>query len=148
MEKILKVWLAEDDEDDRMLFRSSVKTFHFPVQLTVVYNGEELMELLKHTVKLPDIIFLDLNMPRKDGLACLTEIKKSERLKIIHIIILSTSFRKMEADQLYELGAQYYIRKPDTFLQLESAIHTAIHQTVSSSRLGRTPENQFIISEK
>ncbi len=116
----LKVILADDDDDDRELFREAVEETTSGVKLTMVKDGEELMnELTVADAKLPDIIFLDLNMPVKSGKECLEEIKNNEKLRHIPIIIYSTSSRREEIEETFKGGANLYISKPDSFNDLK-----------------------------
>jgi CheY-like chemotaxis protein len=119
----IRILLADDDEDDCFLFGEALEEIRMSTDLTTVLNGEELLHLLENSQeKLPHVLFLDLNMPRKNGWECLEEIKRSEKLKIINVIIFSTLFQQEWADQLYEKGALHYIRKPDNFSELKEAI--------------------------
>ncbi|MEO7263667.1 MAG: response regulator [Ferruginibacter sp.] len=126
MEQPITILLADDDEDDCLLFKQAVSELKVTISLDVVSDGEKLMNLLKESDQLPTILFLDMNMPRKDGMACLKEIKQSESLKSTPVIILSTSASRDIIDKLYESGAQYYIRKPNDYSQLKYLIMTAI----------------------
>jgi len=127
------ILLADDDEDDCLLFKDALEELELPVYLTVTNNGEQLMQALSDTNGLlPDIIFLDLNMPRKNGFECLTEIKQSEKLKQLPIVIFSTSFEKDMADLLYRQGAQYCIRKPNEFSRLKEVIHQALSMNTTA----------------
>lgn len=119
----LHLLLADDDADDLDFFRDALHTIPVPVQLTTVNDGAQLMKwLTQTTIPLPDYIFLDLNMPRKNGLQCLTEIKANPALKALPVIILSTASNPAEIDQLYQIGAQFYIQKPNDFGQLIQTI--------------------------
>jgi CheY-like chemotaxis protein len=112
--KKIKILLAEDDKDDRFFFTRSLNGLPFETELTVMDNGEKLLHhLLKNYKNLPDILFLDLNMPRKNGSECLEEIKGNSRLKSIPVVIYTTSMNEDVADLLYTKGAHYYIRKVD-----------------------------------
>lgn len=123
----LQLLLADDDEDDCLFFKESLDALPIASQLTTVYNGEQLMQLLaKTTDKLPDVLFLDLNMPRKSGYECLSEIKLDPKLKQLPVIILSTSFEQAEVDQLCANGAQLCIRKPAQYSQLKGLIQEAL----------------------
>jgi CheY-like chemotaxis protein len=146
VEKELEIWLADDDQDDCVLFQHALKQIPIKTQLTIFYNGEQLIEALNKNLTSPDILFLDLNMPRKNGVTCLIEIKKSDSLKQIPVIILSTSFRQIVVDQLYENGAQYYIRKPDSLFSLKNQVHLAISLILKDS-FSRRSKDQFIIQE-
>ena len=92
-----------------------------------VHNGEQLLHLLESMDgQLPDVLFLDLNMPRINGWQCLEEIKRNDKLKLLHVVIFSTSFHQEVADQLFKKGALHYIRKPSAFGQLKSVIHQVL----------------------
>ncbi len=128
--KQLKILLADDDLDDCILFREALEEFKLSVRFTIVNDGDQLMKHLEKNIILPNVLFLDLNMPCKTGFECLTEIKRTERLKSIPVIIFSTSFHRDVVDMLYEKGAQYYIQKPRDFYKLKKAIHQALTLTV------------------
>ncbi len=108
----LTVLLADDDKDDRFLFGKAIAKLDHNIALHVVNNGEQLMKyLLTDGVVVPDVVFLDLNMPRKNGAECLQLIKSHEKLKGVEVIIYSTSLRETVADVLYNNGAYYYLQK-------------------------------------
>ena len=123
----LQLLLADDDDDDCFLFEEALSEIPVTTQLTTVNNGEQLMQLLTHTTDtLPHLLFLDLNMPRKNGFQCLNEIKQNEKLKNLPVIIFSTSCQDAVAEQLYKGGAQHYICKPNNFAQLKKLIHQVL----------------------
>ena len=112
----LNIVLADDDTDDCIFFKEALAGFSMHTSLTAVHNGEQLMELLtKKTNTLPHVLFLDLNMPRKNGFECLSEIKVNNELNGLPVIIFSTSMEQEVVNLLYKNGAQYYIRKPAEF---------------------------------
>ena len=112
----LHILLADDDEDDRQFFIDAVSSIAPSVKLTTAHDGEELInKLKKNKSELPDFIFLDLNMPYKNGLECLKEIKSMELLKNIPVLIYSTSANKDQIDTTYRNGATMYIEKPASF---------------------------------
>jgi|ERR1017187_2660675 CheY-like chemotaxis protein len=128
--KPLNILFADDDKDDRFLFEQALKGIPLATHLTTVYDGEQLMKYLsEHSEELPDVLFLDLSMPRKSGMECLSEIKKDEKLKGLPVVLFSTSFSKdskneeVLKDHLSEIGAYDYIRKPADFEELKKAIH-------------------------
>ncbi|MDO6601720.1 response regulator [Arenibacter palladensis] len=122
-----QILLADDDEDDCMFFREALEELSLCATLKTVNNGVELMNFLENNLlNLPQILFLDLNMPRKSGAECLEEIKQSEKFKHLPVIIYSTSSNIDVMDQLYGKGAQYYIRKPADFSNLKSVISRTI----------------------
>jgi CheY-like chemotaxis protein len=119
--------LADDDFDDCIFFREALEEIPFPSSLEIVNDGAELMKaLIKKEVRLPDILFLDLNMPRKTGFECLLEIKRNKDFQHLPVIIFSTSLDPGVVNALYENGAHYYIRKPGEFSKLKQLIQKAI----------------------
>ena len=109
----MKILLADDDIDDCIFFKEAVDELMLSTHLTIVHDGEQLMQLLTNeTNELPDVLFLDLNMPRKNGFECLSEIKLNKKLKQLPVIIFSTSFEQEVVNRLYQNVAQYFIRKP------------------------------------
>jgi CheY-like chemotaxis protein len=126
MEEIF-ILIAEDDADDRFLLQSAFEENGFTDRLHFVENGIELIDFLNTTVvddsgaKAPHFILLDLNMPKKDGREVLKEIKQNRLLKRIPVVVLSTTNNEQDMKRCYELGANSYITKPNSF---ESLIKT------------------------
>ena len=126
----LNILLADDDTDDRSFFEKALEAIPIVTTLTTVTNGEELMDYLAHNSEnLPDLLFLDLSMPRKTGYECLIEIKESEKFEKLPVIMFSTSFtRGIDFERnlmntLSMMGAENYIRKPGDFEKLKQVIH-------------------------
>lgn len=125
--KSSSIFLADDDEDDCVLFKDALKEIGQGIELIISYDGEELMNTLDRRVPPePRVIFLDLNMPRKNGLECLQEIKKTDKLKNIPVIILSTSSQQESIDKAYEHGANHYITKPGTYTLLKRTLQKVL----------------------
>lgn len=129
----LNILLADDDTDDCAFFERALKEINIESHLTTVHDGEELMDYLsKNSGHLPDMLFLDLSMPRKTGFECLSEIKENEKLNNLPVIVFTTSYaRGIDFEQslintLARIGAQEYIRKPNDFEQLKQIIHKAL----------------------
>lgn len=119
----LNIFLTDDDLDDCMFFSDALNEINKDFVLTITNDGVELMQTLGVKVPPPPyVIFLDLNMPKKNGFECLQEIRKSTRLKNIPIVVLSTSSNKDFVEQSYNFGANYYICKPKSFNLLKKAI--------------------------
>ncbi len=139
------IFLADDDSDDCMLFEEALNEVCQNSQLTTANDGQELMEILGKTIsQQPDVIFLDLNMPRKNGFECLDEIKHTEQLKGIPIIVLSTSSNKSTINRVYDQGADYYICKPSSFPLLKDAIKKIMSINWKESLVRPTRENFFL----
>lgn len=146
----LQILLADDDLDDCLFFKQALEELALDVTITNVYDGEQLMQLLtqdggvNNFAPLPYILFLDLNMPRKNGFECLNEIKKNSLLKNLPVIVFSTSYDEEIANQLYKNGAQFYICKPSEFNELKKVIHKAM--LLVRQNLTSTKEN-FILNK-
>jgi chemotaxis family two-component system response regulator Rcp1 len=136
MESILKdaaainVLLVEDSPGDVRLTREAFKDAKMLIKLHVACDGAQAMAFLKHegeyaAVPRPDLILLDLNLPKKDGREVLNEIKESPTLKSIPVVILTTSASQSDILQSYQLHANCYITKPvdlDGFLKVVKSI--------------------------
>jgi CheY-like chemotaxis protein len=123
----LKIILAEDDFDDRLLFEEAIEELPVSVQLKTFNNGDELMIWLSNKKRrLPDALFLDLNMPRKNGFATLAEIKRSKALQGLPVIIFSTATNNEMIKQVFKDAAHYYIRKPIHFWELKELIYKSL----------------------
>ena len=114
-----KVLLADDDKEDQELFQEALSETKIPSELTIVNNGKDLMDNLKDPAEPnPDIIFIDINMPVKNGKQALAEIKADENLKDIPTVMLSTSKNEKEVDETFQAGANLYVPKPNSFSSL------------------------------
>jgi CheY-like chemotaxis protein len=122
--------MAEDDPDDRLLIRDAFQESLVDNNIYFVEDGVELMDYLHCQNKYsnpmdaptPDLILLDLNMPRKDGREALAEIKSDLRLRYIPVVVLTTSKAEEDIIRSYDIGAASYITKPVTFDGLVEAI--------------------------
>ena len=142
------ILLADDDKDDSILFQEILEELPLSTHLTKVSNGEQLMQFLNETKdQLPDVLFLDLNMPRKNGYDCLSEIKGSEKLKSVSVIIFSTAFEPQVISLLYKKGAQYYIRKPNSYRQMKNLIHQALILT-ETTNIENPLREKFVLSSQ
>lgn len=121
--KSIVILMADDDADDRLLARDAFHECQLNRELEFVENGEELMDYLRHHGKyaarpderLPGLILLDLNMPRKDGREALQEIKSDPELRRIPVVIFTTSRADTDIGRVYDLGANSFITKPVAF---------------------------------
>ncbi|MEJ8844320.1 response regulator [Lacibacter sp. H375] len=113
----LNVLIVDDDEDDRMLFEEAIFKIEPLIQVDQARNGMELVEKMKDG-SLPEIIFLDLNMPGKTGKECLADIREHERWKKIPVVIYSTSANRNDINDTYKGGANLYMLKPSSFSEL------------------------------
>lgn len=119
--------IADDDLDDQYIIKDVIEKLHVKHEFISVYNGLELIQLLKGTGKtgekiIPGLIIMDLNMPLLDGLGALSQIKANEELKNIPVYILSTSRFDYDKQRALELGANDFFSKPYKFEELKEII--------------------------
>jgi CheY-like chemotaxis protein len=141
----LHVLLADDDSDDRYFFEIILRAFPNPTQLATVEDGEKLMTYLtENSSRLPDVLFLDVNMPKKNGSECLSEIKNNTQLKNLPVIMYSTSVHKDAADVLYDQGAHYYFRKTSV-LEIQSILHQVLALLLENN-FERPTREKFVLN--
>ena len=119
----MEIVIAEDDADDRLLIEDALRENRLRNPVTFVEDGEELLDRLRCQGKfndrvnhpLPGLILLDLNMPRMDGREALSLIKKDPQLRLIPVVVLTTSKAEEDIVKTYGLGVNSFISKPVTF---------------------------------
>ncbi|KGO92283.1 response regulator [Flavobacterium subsaxonicum] len=127
----LHIVLADDDQDDRMLFEDAFNEVKMVHSLDMVNDGYALMSYLALAEKLPDIIFLDLNMPGKPGKECLKEIRGNAKFREVAVAIYSTSGSIADIEDTFVAGANIYVKKPNDF----SALKKMLSDVMSISKL-------------
>jgi CheY-like chemotaxis protein len=128
--KPITILMAEDDLDDRLLVKEAFQESHLMNSPIFVGDGAELLEYLRRQGKhqdpeespAPDLILLDLNMPRKDGREALEEIKADPDLRRIPVVVLTTSKAEEDILRSYDIGASGFITKPVTFEGLVAVV--------------------------
>ncbi|MDX5346354.1 MAG: response regulator [Hymenobacteraceae bacterium] len=126
------ILIADDDPEDRMLLKEALEESRLNNRIHFVENGEELVDYLHNRGKFtdkeknptPGLILLDLNMPKKDGREALKEIKADEQLRVIPVIVLTTSKAEEDILRTYDLGVSSFITKPVTFASLVDVMKT------------------------
>lgn len=128
MEKeYIHIILADDDEDDRLFFTDAFSELKMSTKVQTYNDGVALMDYLnQEDIVLPNVLFLDLNMPRKNGIECLQEIKANDKFKDIAIAIYSTSSSEEHIEETFVLGANVYIKKPNDFNTLKKVLSDVI----------------------
>ena len=125
----LSILMAEDDADDRILLSDAFRDSGVDVALEFVPDGVELMARLQRLLddphsKLPDLLLLDLNMPRMDGREALHAIREHDGLKHLPVIILTTSRARLDILASYQLGANSFVTKPSRFEELIAVLRS------------------------
>ena len=142
--KKVTVFIADDDEDDRDIFMEVITDVVPHADVTVAKNGIELMGLLSAATAIPDVIFLDLNMPLMNGQECLDKIRANGKLKNIPIIIYSTSNSREHIDETFKKGATFYFPKPTSFKDLKQMISKLFKLNWSGFK--QPDKDKFILS--
>lgn len=124
---IMNIVLADDDEDDRLLFEEAISEIDVKTKLSLFKDGKVLMDYLTlpDTI-LPEIVFLDLNMPIKNGMQCLKEIRENDALKDLCVAIYSTSSSEEDIENTFINGANIYISKPNRYAALKKVIDKVV----------------------
>ncbi|MCF6141578.1 response regulator [Flavobacterium sp. K77] len=123
----INICLADDDEDDRLFFTDAFEELKMKTNVMTFNDGVELMDYLNHGDSiLPNVLFLDLNMPKKNGVECLLEIKQNEKLSDIAIAIYSTSSSEEHIEETFVNGANIYIKKPSDFDDLKKILSEVV----------------------
>lgn len=144
--KQLNILLADDDTDDCTFFETALEELFLSTNFSTVHDGEQLMQVLTdETTKLPHVLFLDLNMPRKNGFECLLEIKLSPKLNQLPVIIFSTSFEQEVVNLLHNNGARYFIRKPSEFSQFKKIIHQSL-ALIAQENIQQPTRDNFVLT--
>ena len=128
------ILMADDDADDCLLIRDAIEETGYPHELHVVRDGEELGDYLHHrgdygalrAAPRPDLILLDLKMPKRDGHEALGDLKSDPTLRRIPVVALTTSRANNDIMSAYDLGVNSYMAKPATFRGLVDAMKTLL----------------------
>lgn len=143
----INILLADDDQADCLLFKLALEALPLTATLNVVHDGELLMEFLTTSQALPDVLFLDLNMPRKNGFSSLGAIKRNTGLWGLPIVIFSTSSDDKAVNNVFRDAAYYYIRKPDDFTVLKKVLYEALTLISRPDRSMPNKENFMLTGE-
>lgn len=125
--------MADDDGEDVDLFKDVLSDLAMDVHLQVAANGIELMKMLEVTEVFPELIFLDLNMPLKNGMICLQEIKANPLWKNIKVIILSTSSHQDQIKAAYDKGADFFLTKSASYTDFKNTVAACLHKNWQSA---------------
>lgn len=141
-ESIINVLLTDDDGDDQILFEEAIREIPRPVEFHSVDNGKHLLNFL-HDNYNPSLIFLDLNMPGKNGKECLREIKATPSLHDIPVIMYSTSSNKEDIETCYGIGADLYVVKPYLFSDIVKMLEKVF--SIDWKNSTRRSKDEFVL---
>lgn len=137
------VILADDDKDHGVLFERVLKQVNPSIELTIALNGDELLALLPQLQ--PGILFLDLNMPLKNGLECLREIRNNPRYKDLKVVVYSSSSRMSDIKNCYLHKADLYMVKPFNTEHLKSALDLVLRNDLWQTK---ALKNHYFINNR
>lgn len=142
---VIHILIADDDEDDLTFFSEAITELKMENKLTMLEDGKNLIDYLNNPeTSLPDILFLDLNMPYKNGLECLKEIRANDRFKDMSIAIYSTSSSEKDIEDTFVEGANVYIKKPNDFSKLKKVIKDVLNMNWQFHTSGLNKETFFM----
>lgn len=129
----MTILYADDDADDCELVVEALGRIDPQINCVMANDGQQALRILKEKGKLPDYIFLDVNMPVMNGKSCLIELKKDKRLREIPVVMYSTTQDKDEINELYAMGATQFVQKPNSFSDLCISLRTVIGKLQSEA---------------
>jgi CheY-like chemotaxis protein len=123
MENLRRLFLIDDDVDDALIFHETIKYSGLPIECFHDPDCQHALQALREkSLGMPDYIFLDLNMPRMNGVTCLIEIKKMTEYSHVPVIMYSTSASPHEIEETRQLGASYFFTKPNSIKDLKDKL--------------------------
>ena len=122
MVKSKNIFLVDDDADDQLFFTEALREIDSNISCTIANNGREALEHLRQLTLLPEILFLDLNMPFMNGYECLSQLKNEIHLSRIPVVIFTTSNDPKDAEITHQLGAEVFLSKPPEFKLLRQKL--------------------------
>jgi CheY-like chemotaxis protein len=138
----MHILMADDDKDDFFILKEAAEKAGETLQVSYAGNWLELWRFILKTI--PDILFLDINMPVKDGIECLQLLRKERKYDKVAILIYSTSVNKTDIDKAYQHGANYFIIKPNAIDDITNIIRKLISMS-KESLLSVPPREEFVI---
>ena len=134
--------MADDDKDDFLILKEAAEKAGETFQVSYAANWIELWRFILKTV--PDLLFLDINMPVKDGIECLQLIRNERKYDCIPILMYSTSVSKVDVDKAYKNGANYFIVKPNAIDDITSIIKKLLSMG-KEALLSVPPRDEFVM---
>jgi CheY-like chemotaxis protein len=121
------IFIADDDEDDRYLFINALNELDRNINCEFAIDGKDVLTKLKHIDLLPDVLFLDLNMPKLNGLECLRKIKNDIRMVNLPVVIFTTSQNPADIEATYSMGANVFFTKPNDYNELKNKLRRILN---------------------
>lgn len=143
MKNVKHVLLAEDNQDEYVQFIRTINTIDPGIEVMRVDNGYNLLSMLQTSIQ-PDAIFLDINMPFKNGLTTLQEVREIANCNHVPVVILSASINDSNIDLAYKLGANYFVKKDYTHTCMED-LFTKVFSSRYFGLNQQPPKSEFLV---
>lgn len=134
--------IADDDRDDQVLLKEAIAELNTNISINTVSDGVQLLHHLKNVSALPDLILLDVNMPNKNGLECMAEIRRDENLNQVPVVFLSTSRDLGDILKGYDSGASLFFSKPNSFSGIRNLVQSLL--LINWKVFPRPEKNYFV----
>lgn len=128
----MNIFYADDDAEDREIFCDAIQQINPAIKVVLSKDGQEAFDILTSQEEAPDYIFLDINMPKMNGIECMAMLKSDIRLKSIPVIIYSTTPNTSEVKKILLLGAEDFIPKASSFEKLKESIHKVLMKNATT----------------
>ena len=146
--KSFRIVLADDDDDDYDFFAEAILQFAPQVNISRALDGADLIaKLEREPDNLPDLIFLDLNMPCRNGFECLSVLKSMDQWKQIPVIIYSTSAFADQVDTTFKIGANLYVQKPGDYQEIKKTVKNILSLSLPKLLRQPTKENFLLLAK-
>lgn len=145
-ERTIHILLVDDNPNEHFFFKHALTQVSRPIRFDALEGGIELLEYIRDDQKpQPDIIFLDINMPLKNGKECLSALRADRRFDGVPIVMYSTSDAQRDIDDTYDLGADLYVRKPNGMEALRAMISSVIF-LYDKNELKQAGKEKFLLT--
>jgi len=142
----LHIMLADDDQDDREIFEEVFRSLIPGIKFSQAETGDELIRKLNNSSTLPDLLILDLNMPNRNGLECLEDIRNDEQLSQLPVVVYSTTANRDHVEKAYIKGANLYLQKPNNFSGIQKLIEQILQLDLKEF-IPQAPKEEFLLQD-
>lgn len=136
----IEIFIVDDDPDDQASIKEALAGILNNYRVTIANNGVECIQLLSQGFQ-PDLVFLDLNMPIKNGMECLREIQENRLVKDVPVVVYSTSSRPTDIESARKWGARFYMVKPNSGAGLVWLLERMVYMLGRSLKEQKEEEN-------
>lgn len=128
-----KIWLVDDDADDQLFFLDALGEINAEIECEIANNGQDALDKLKDS-PIPELLFLDLNMPVMNGFDCLAELRKHDKYRDLPVVIFTTTSDLSTIKKTYELGANGFFKKPNDFPTMRKKLEALLEMDFTQKK--------------